>query len=757
MIEEPLDTAPRSGGIKFSDAVMFLWRRWKLIALIFLGVVVLNLLMLLQTAPRYTATSEMTLIDPRQQSSPIADLLTGVPLSRQVVEQEITTIRSKAFMIEVVKRLGVDETSPLLQGGGPPPLPMRMVSGMKRFVSGALQRSPPPSEESVLSGGTTPGEGGESEAAEGQSDGQIKEADDNVTLSVLAADLHKYGPAADLLSSRLMVNQLGNGYVVGVSAEAATPEYAALIANVAAAEYTRFSLRIRSEAIEEQVQLLSGRVEELGQNLEEAETAVVDFQSSAAGLSAASVDRTEGRMAELGRSLMAVRAEIANATARVGKLRELVEAEGPLGAAEVFDSEILRGLRARLSDYRIERSRLQEQFGPDASQVAALNAVIARVEQEAALETDRIAAELETQISIGESVVDSIEESIAALDADASARSRSMVELAKLRRIADANRIAYEEFLKVATESAQLKALQQPSVRLLSYAEVPSAPSSPRTLMRTAASGVAGLLIGLGVALFMELTDNSVKTARDMRKLTGLPVIGSFSKTGGLSRKSFEAGRATSGKPLSRKEKVLVQEGQKVALFLSSVVDAGKGTVLFTSAVPGEGKSGAAMLVAHALASSDHSVILVDAAQNAPLQRPAKPAAEGETGAPSGVTRTTAGYDFLSLADAADTDIGHLSERWTGQLLKKLEERYDWVIIETTPVLTLGNVSSFQRHSDAVVVATQWNATARQTVEACIQELVDMQAQRMFVVMTQVDRNRQRKYEYRGFKKTVAA
>lgn len=123
MIEEPLDTAPRAGGIKFSDAVMFLWRRWKLIALVFLAVVALNLILLLQTQPRYTATSEMTLIDPRQQSSPIADLLTGVPLSRQVVEQEITTIRSKAFMIEVVKRLGVDETSPLLQGSGPPPLP----------------------------------------------------------------------------------------------------------------------------------------------------------------------------------------------------------------------------------------------------------------------------------------------------------------------------------------------------------------------------------------------------------------------------------------------------------------------------------------------------------------------------------------------------------------------------------------------------------------------------------------------------------
>ena len=73
------------------------------------------------------------------------------------------------------------------------------------------------------------------------------------------------------------------------------------------------------------------------------------------------------------------------------------------------------------------------------------------------------------EASIASAVVASIEEKLTGLEQLVNARSRNMVELAKLRRIADANRIAYEEFLKVATESAQLKALQQPSVRLLKH------------------------------------------------------------------------------------------------------------------------------------------------------------------------------------------------------------------------------------------------------------------------------------------------
>lgn len=741
MIEDPLDAAPREGGVKFSDVVMFLWRRWKLIMAVCLAVVAANVVMLLQTQPRYTATSEMTLIDPRQQSSPIADLLTGVPLSRQVVDQEITTMRSKAFMIEVVKRLELDETSPMLQSGGPPPLPIRVLGSMKGFVSDLLQPAPAPEAEPV--------------AAEQDPGGAATQrAEDELSLAVLAEDLRKYGPASERLSSLMSINQLGNGYVIGLSVEAATPEDAALIANAAATEYTHFSLRIRSEAIEEQVQLLSGRVEELGRDLEIAETAVVDFESTASGLNASYSDRTERRIEELGRSLMSVRADIADATARRDKLAELVSADGPLVAAQVFNSEILGDLRQRLSEYRIERSRLREQFGEDATQVRALDAVIARIEEEVVLETGRIAEEFETRINIGERVVASIESELATLDAAMSARSRSMVELAKLRRIADANRIAYEEFLKVATESAQFKALQQPSVRLLSYAEVPTAPSAPRTLLRTAVSGVAGLLIGLGVALFIELSDNTVKTARDLRKLSGLPVIGSFSPVRPLLRKRLGESLAAPSAGLSRKERVLVEEGRKVALFLSGAVEGGRGTVLFTSAVPDEGKSSAAMLVAHALASRDESVILVDAAS------PAAPG-QGRVGAggaeAGGITRTGSGYDLISIAAAADTDLGHLSDRWTGDLLKKLEETYDWVIIETMPVLSLGNVSSFQRYADAVVVALRWSSTPRQTVEACMQELADLRVQRVFLIMTQVARNSQRKYEYRGFKKTVTS
>lgn len=743
MVDDPLDATPRTGAVKLSDIYLFFWRRWLLVGLIFLAVVVGNGVLLMQIQPRYTATAEVTLVDPRQNSTPIADLLTGVPLSRQVVEQEIATMRSKAFMIEVVKRLGVDETSPMLATDGPPPLPSRVLGSVKQFVAGVIRPKPAetaskPSTASVPVPQTA--------------------ADSEPTAQILAGDMLKYGPAADRLAALLQIEQSGNGYGIRLSAEAADPLFAAAIANAVAAEYPRFSLGLRSQAIEEQVQLLSGRVEDLGHNLEVAETAVVDFQTRVAGVNQDNADRLNRQIENLGRTLVEARTEIVTIDAQRRQVLDLVAANGPAAASQVLESPILNGLRQQLSNRRIERSRAAGQFGVDAPQVAALDAVIARVEEEAALETNRIVAEYETRASIASAVVASIEEKLTALEQLVNTRSRDMVELAKLRRIADANRIAYEEFLKVATESAQIKALQQPSVRLLSFAEVPQTPSAPRSLLRLAIAGAAGLAIGLGVALLLELTSNSIKTARGLRQATGLPVIGSLS----YLRKRREAKLLTrlesgSSAKLPAAERTLIDEGRKLALFLSAAAD--RGTLVFTSALPGEGKTLTAALVAHALAARGHSVILVDAAQHESKTNHVASAADADTegAAPvsGGVVRTSAGYWFLSVAQTARTGLDCLSDRWIDTAMTSLTDKYDYVLINTTPVLSLGNVSSFLRHADALVVASRWNATAQQTVETCIERLRDLRAQNVYVVMTGVKRRAERKYEYPGFMKTV--
>lgn len=759
-VEDPLDAKPREYAYGFSDLLLFLSRRWILITAITAAVIILAGAVLVKIQPSYTATAELTLIDQRQQRTPIADLLTGVPLSRQLVEQEITTMRSKAFMIEVVKRLQIESDAPIFEAAEPPILPVRILRDVKKRVSSLLRPASVPLPQEVEADQQPPKLVlGETDAQGDTVNIEANSPTQEAAFIVLAADLQKYGDTADQLAGVIQIAQRGNGYVIGMSAQSADPLKAAKIANTAAAEYTRFSLEIRGDAIEEQVKLLSDRVEELGKNLEVSETAVVDFQEQVMGVNNSSVDRLSRQIEDLSRRLVDARADIVRADAQYQKVLDILSKDGAMAAADVLTSQILVSVRSELSQLRIERSRAIERFGSESSQVSALDAIINRITKEVEIETTRVVGEYETELNIAQTIANSIRTELASLETAMLSRTRNMVELSKLRRIADANRIAYEEFLTIATESAQYKALQQPTVRLLSYAEVPKAPSSPRTLLLLATSVLTGLAIGTGIAILIEAMNNNIKTSRQLRSVSGLPVIGSFTKISAAASAKFRNKMLTGkGQLPSHTTKLLSAEGHAVASFLMNALDRERGTIVVTSAVPDEASSIVAFQFADALSSRSESVLLLDTVhqnmrRTTKVPEPTIPTAEDVRG----IKKTASGFDILILSDATRTDPSLLPERWKLALMKEITAEYDYVVIDTPPILTSAGALGFVRDADAILIASRWNSTARQTIEACVQRLADLKAQNMYMVMTQVKRRVEQKYEYPGFKKMLKA
>ena len=731
-----------------------------MIACVVLLVIGLTALMLVNTQPRYTATAELTLVDPGQQSTPIADILSGVPLSRQLVEQEISTMRSKAFMIDVVKRLELNTDPTIFEMRAPPSLPTKIIRRVKRTISGMLRPAQPPAPAE------TPGELETSAttetariASEATTDGTLDDAQNEAFL-LLAEELEQYGDAADNLAGMLRIAQRGNGYVIAVSAESTDPDVAARIANATAREYTRFSLDLRGESIEGQVKLLSARVDELGRDLENAENEVVDFEANVAQADSGSAENLEKQIQDLSRRLIEARADVVRAQAEHRRVLTIIDQNGLVAAAEVLESPILNQLRGQRSELRIERSRAVEQFGPESDRALAIDAVINRIEEELGVETVRISSVYGTEVEIAQEISSAIAGELATLEARMVERSKSMVELSKLRRIADANRIAYEQFLRAATESAQIRALQQATIRLLSYAEVPEQPSSPRTLFSMAIAGFAGLSIALGLALMIEAFNNNVLTMRQLRNVSGLPVIGSISKVRpfGRIRSLLTYVMPRSWGP-QHQLATLREEGNKVSLFLTSAIDRRNSTIVVTSAVEGEGKSVLAALIAEGFAKRSDSVLLVDAGggwKRSDMQFAPYSAILPRHRAHHSTELTDRGYSIFRLQPFdAGKDYPAMPNQERIELLQEASEEFDYVIIDASPVLASADALKFVRDADAVVLASRWNATASQAIEACVQQLRDLRVQNIFAVMTMVNRSVERKYEYRGFENTL--
>jgi len=171
-------------------------------------------------------------------------------------------------------------------------------------------------------------------------------------------------------------------------------------------------------------------------------------------------------------------------------------------------------------------------------------------------------------------------------------------------------------------------------VSVIDPAVPPLEASSPRVLLNTVLAGILGMLLAIGVVCLLEHLDDRVKSAEEVEALTGLPNLGTILRMPGpVDREPFYR-MATLLYPRSPAAEAFRTIRTNVEF---ASIDKPFGTIVVTSAAPGEGKTVTASNLAVAFAQSGRRTILVDA----DLRRP-------------GV------HDMFSLANAAGlTDLVH--------------------------------------------------------------------------------------------------
>jgi capsular polysaccharide biosynthesis protein len=98
---------------------------------------------------------------------------------------------------------------------------------------------------------------------------------------------------------------------------------------------------------------------------------------------------------------------------------------------------------------------------------------------------------------------------------------------------------AYDAVSQRMTETSLESQSSQTNISVLTTASVPTQPSSPKVPLNLALALVAGLLLGVGVAVIQELLDRRIRSTQDMVDLIGLPVLGVISAFGNAPRKHF--------------------------------------------------------------------------------------------------------------------------------------------------------------------------------------------------------------------------
>ncbi len=511
--------------------------------------------------------------------------------------------------------------------------------------------------------------------------------------------------------------------LVEVSIVAEDPKLAARVANQVASDYIDQNLRARWDETTKASEWLSDELVGLKGKLEESEDALQSYaQANSILLITGKENLGTVRLEQL-------QAEYTKAqTERFQKesLYKLVQAGKAEELPGVISDKVIQELETRLSDARREYAKLNTTMRPEYPKVAQIRNQIdsleASLEDHKKLVSQDIVADYKAALAREMSLAQALDQQTKVVNEIA---TRS-IQYNILKREADTNRQLYEGLLQRLKESKVSAGLKASNIRVVDPAQVPRSPVKPRLLMNLAMGLVLGLVLGIGLAFFQEYMDNTLKTPDDIEKILRLPSLGvlpAFSLDGNgkaTNDKLAAVGhdKGLLGTPAIQTDPAIVEAFRFLRTSVLLSAEPVPKVILVTSAFPGEGKTTVSVNLGATLASLGSRVLIVDC----DMRRPACHRAAGVENKPGFVPCLT-GHAELSEAILPVPGVPNLSvipcgpippnpaeilsSPLAGKSLKKLCSEFEYVLVDSPPLLSVADARILSTVTDAVVLVTR--------------------------------------------------
>jgi receptor protein-tyrosine kinase len=270
-------------------------------------------------------------------------------------------------------------------------------------------------------------------------------------------------------------------------------------------------------------------------------------------------------------------------------------------------------------------------------------------------------------------------------------------------------------------------------------ASVSTEPVTPRTKRNIGLGLAMGLLLGVGLAFLRDRLDNTIKDQQTLESVTGVGLVGSI--------------------PLDkerRKEPAISFEGDNSAIAESFrklrtnlqflAVDNPPRLIVVASSLPGEGKSTTAINIALALAEAEHNVALVDGDMRRPMLDKYlnvvgtvgfSTVLSGAASLSEVLQKTrTPGLTVLTSGPIPPNPSELLGSLAAQKVLGELRAQFDYVIVDSSPLLAVTDAAILATNSDGVLMMARYGETKREQLAQAIRNLADVGVSPLGAVLT---------------------
>lgn len=375
-------------------------------------------------------------------------------------------------------------------------------------------------------------------------------------------------------------------------------------------------------------------------------------------------------------------------------------------------------------------------------------------------------AQFETQIQVLKDYYNELDTSFEELP-------DNMIELVKHQRNVKINEELFMMIERQYQEMSLWEKTQFGLGRPLDYAMLPSSPISPKKKIIIFIGLFLGGVFGVGFVFIRDIVNDKINST-DTLKDFNLPLLGTipdFSIMDGLdsTERQFIDNKSVSNQIITFLDHISPISEAYRRLRINVIYanpDKQYKVMMVTSATKGEGKSTVAANLAITFSEAEKSVLLIDL----DLRRPTQHKIFGENREPgltdtlfetvklSSIVRNTVApnVDLLTVGKKTPEPATVLDSKRLKQLIDRLKDRYDHIILDTAPYGIISDSASLLRLVDGIVVVSRFNVTTKRELSYTLEGLQHLNADILGLVLNAFNPEKSTDYytNYSYYKRT---
>lgn len=558
----------------------------------------------------------------------------------------------------------------------------------------------------------------------------------------------------------LKVDLVPKTEIVEIKFEVGDPELAARVANAIANHYIEGTFSQKYAASMQAAQWLETQVSSLKNNAARAQQVYADFQKQKGIILTDNTEGSDSTPSHSGGNIVLSKlAELNRALAAAESDRILKESRYRMAATHdpglingISNDQTLGMLRKEESDLRADYARESANYGPNFPRVAALSQQIDNVHETIQKEVDRLAATAQADYETADRDEKLLSSALKVQKRQALEKNQDEITFEVLKRDAETSRDLYESVVKKLKMAGVMAGLRGSNLTLVDPAITPAL-SQPKIPLLLSIGFFAGVFSGIALSFAAESLDRTIRTPEDVESLGGVQALGIIPAM--IAPKTNPVVLARPNSPASEVFRCL----RSAILF--SRIDTPPKVIMFTSSLPKEGKSTCSVNTGIVLAQNKHRVLLVDSDMRRPSLHSklnvgnTQGLAEVLNGAdPLNVISSVPnvpGLDVLTAGVIRDNPAELLNSARMHDALEIWRNKYDFIIIDTPPVLGMADSGILSSMSDAVILVVRSSQTHRVSVRRSRDLLEKISAPLIGVLVNGIDTNSESHYEYYGY------